>query len=54
MDLLNQAGEILAGREAVKFEVELNDEDLIKIIVGVTIALSVTIAVGVFLAKKLK
>lgn len=53
MDVLDNLAGIASGQKPVRFEVELNDEDLMRITVGITISLSVAIAVGVILAKKL-
>jgi len=48
MDFLNN---VLADG-TIKMEHNIKDDDLIKMIVGVVVALSCAIAVGVILAKK--
>lgn len=52
-DVLRNIGEIATGKEAIKVQVDIKNDDLMKIIIGVVVALSVTIAIGVILAKKL-
>lgn len=52
-DVIKNISGLISGDNKVKFEVDIKDDDLIKLIIGISVALILAISAGVILAKKM-